>query len=463
MNSSQTAAATAAAFLCLLALLPGCKPAATAARPAAAAPPHAAAAGAAVPDAPAPARYADELAALEATIGEAHNEVQRYPNSWAPREQLALLHLRRARLSGDYENYSAARALIDEAQGLAGNPTAVCASRAQLEFAVHRLAQAAAAVALCEQRFGLSADAQQDLSGMAAEIALYRGRYDEALRRLRSDLAAVETIAGLARLSRYQAKTGHRVEALALLDRAERSYFGDSQQLRAWLQLQRAVIELDTGRWENARAYLLAAERQLSGWWLIEEHLAEVQALLDETEAARGLYRGIVQRTGLPEYLDAWATLEFGAGNQAQAGVLRAKAAGLFEERLARWPEAAAGHALGHFLKSGSDPRRAVALAEANARSRPYGDAQVQLAQAYLLAGRRREARAVVDAALQSPWDTAELHWTAAQVYAAVGEGAAAAVQRRLALELNPRAERQYGLLTAAAPMVVGARRNGPP
>jgi len=142
---------------------------------------------------------------------------------------------------------------------------------------------------------------------------------------------------------------------------------------------------------------------------------------------------------------------------------LRAKAAGLFEERLARWPEAAAGHALGHFLKSGSDPRRAVALAEANARSRPYGDAQVQLAQAYLLAGRRREARAVVDAALQSPWDTAELHWTAAQVYAAVGEGAAAAVQRRLALELNPRAERQYGLLTAAAPMVVGARRNGPP
>lgn len=266
-----------------------------------------------------------------------------------------------------------------------------------------------------------------------------------------------------ARLSRYQAKTGHRVEALALLDRAERSYFGDSQQLRAWLQLQRAVIELETGRWENARAYLLAAERQLSGWWLVEEHLAEVQALLGETEAARELYRGIVERTGLPEYLDAWAALERRAGNEAQAAALRAQAAALFEERLARFPEAAAGHALDHFLQPGSDPLRAVALAQANARSRSYGDAQVQLAQAYLQAGRRREARAVIGAALKSPWNTAELHWTAARVYAAGGETAVAAEQRRLALALNPRAELQYGPLEPGLPTIVSVRKTESP
>jgi len=448
MRSSALAAALAAAALFMglgCARSPAPAPAAT---PAKAAP--------AVP------RYEGLLAQLDAELAQAQAEARLYPQSWAMRERIAGLYLRRARFSGQYEDYDHAREQLDQARGQAGHDGAVCLTQARLEFALHRLAATAAALEACRRRVGFSGEQQQELAGLAADLALYQGRYAEALALMRADLAAGETIGGLARLSRYHASTGQRVEALALLDRADASYHGDSAELRAWLRLQRAVIELDSGLWENALAWLLAAEREVQGWWLVDEHIAEVRALLGQTEIARGLYRDIVRRSDLPEYRSAWAAVEAAAGDPAQARQLDQQATAAFRERLARWPEAAAGHALDHFLRQ-PDAAEALALAQANRRNRPYGDAELQLARAYLQAGRPREARALLTAVLRTPWDTAELHWLAAQTYAATGQAELAAAQRQRALEINRRAEQQYGLVAVAAPMVVGARRNGPP
>ena len=391
----------------------------------------------------APPSYAQLLAELEARIAAAQAEAEQSPQSWGLRERLSALHLEHAQLSGRYEDFDLARKELDQAEAQAGHPGAICLTRARLEFSLHRLEEAAAAVARCKQRFGLTPEQAQELQGLSAEIALYQGRYADALAAIRADLAAGETLSGLTRLSRYHAKTGQRVEALALLDRAEASYHGDSAQFRAWLQLQRAIVELETGRWENSLAWLHAARRELSGWWLVDEHFAEVQALLGETAEARALYRDIVQRTGLPEYLSAAAALEEAAGNVSGAREMEARASELFRERFRRWPEAAAGHALDHFLGLGDDGL--VAMAEVNGRARPYGDAQVQLAQAYLQAGRVRDARRVITSALKTPWDTGELHWTAAQVLASAGETKEAERHRQRALQLNPRAEKQYG------------------
>lgn len=390
-----------------------------------------------------PPSYAQLLADLEARIAAAQADSQQMPQSWGLRERLSALYLEHAQLSGRYEDFDLARKELDQAEAQAGSPEAVCLTRARLEFSLHRLVEARAAVARCEQRFGLTVEQWQELQGLSAEIALYQGRYSDALAAMRADLASGETLAGLTRLSRFHAKTGQRVEALALLDRAEASYHGDSAQFRSWLQLQRAIVELETGRWENSLAWLHAARRELRGWWLVDEHFAEVQTLLGETAEARALYRDIVQRTGLPEYLSAAAALEETTGNASAAREMDARASELFRERLRRWPEAAAGHALDHFLRLGDDG--VVAMAELNGRARPYGDAQVQLAQAYLQVGRVQDARRVITSALKTPWSTGELHWTAARVLASAGEARDAERHRLRALELNPRAEKQYG------------------
>jgi len=430
-----SAAALKAAALSAVLLLAGCE------RPPAVA--AAAAPSAPVAAVPGPA---ETLAALDGAIAAARADSARFPQSWTALEQLSALYLQRQQLSGDYAEFDAARAALEAARQRAGQDGVVCATQARLEFALHRLAAAAAALDLCRQRFGLSADTVAELAGIEAEIALYQGRYEEALAGLRAALEFEETIPALARLSRYHARTGRRVEALALLDRAERRYFGDAGQLRAWLQLQRAIIELESGRWEDARAYLRAADRLFPGWWLVQEHLAEVEALLGDSESARARYRAVVETTGLPEYLDAWAALEQAGGQPAAAAALRARAAAAFETRLARWPEAAAGHALDHFLQPGSDPKRALALAEANVRARPYAESQIQLARAQLLAGQPRAAQRVLDAVARTPWRSAEQYWLAAHSLAALGEKRRAAEARRQALLLNPRAAEQYAV-----------------
>ena len=62
------------------------------------------------------------------------------------------------------------------------------------------------------------------------------------------------------------------------------------------------------------------------------------------------------------------------------------------EERLRTHPEAAAGHALEHFLESGADPEFAVRLAEKNRDLRPGAEAHLLLARDYRQAGRHEDA-----------------------------------------------------------------------
>lgn len=400
-------------------------------------------AAAATPPGAAVSGYAAALAALEQQRTALQAEAARYSDSWALPEQLVSLHLQLLQLTGDYRHYREAAAALAEAETRAGPAAAaLCATQVALAFSQHRIAEAAAIHSRCNPS---SDTAQARLAEIGAAIPYYQGDYPAAFAAHRALLAGQPRIAVLARLAQLHFVSGHREEALALLDRAERSHHGDDAQLKAWLLLQRAIIELESGRWEDARAWLLAAERAFPGWWLIREHLAEIHALLGEDEAALREYAAVVEETGHPEFMDAMAELLQARGDEAGAQSWIAKARARHDERMALLPEASYGHGLDHFLQHGK-PAEALALARKNHALRPYGEAQIQLAEALLRAGERREAERLLRKALASGWRTAELHAVAAQVFAASGQRAEAAQQRAQALALNPRAAEQYGL-----------------
>ncbi len=79
-------------------------------------------------------------------------------------------------------------------------------------------------------------------------------------------------------------------------------------------------------------------------------------------------------------------------------------------------------------------------MAEANARSRPNGESKTILASAYLAAERVEDAQRTIEEVLESPWDTADAHAVASEVYAAQGDEERAAAERERALEMNPHA-----------------------
>jgi thioredoxin-like negative regulator of GroEL len=266
------------------------------------------------------------------------------------------------------------------------------------------------------------------------------GNYEEARQLLEEAAELEQSLGNLSTLALWHWKTGDLETAEALYDAAEETYRGRSTEPRAWLDLQRGLLDLDRGRYREALVHYRDADRDLPGWYLVDEHIAEVVRLLGDREEARSIYLRVVASTGNPEFMDALADMAKEDGDQAGERAWTRRAREAYEAQLLRFPEAASGHALEHFLDSGERPDRALNIARQNHVNRPNGEAKTLLARAALAAGELGEAQAAVEDALASAWRTADLHAVAADVYGSLGDSTTAAQQARLALQINPRA-----------------------
>ncbi len=399
----------------------------------------------AAPAAPSVWRYADELRAAEQAVAHAKAAITQGPVVWPQWQALAEAELAQAKLTGDYRLYTAAEQSIAQAFVLAqvhGPDQGPFALRARFHFSVHRLHAVDADLARAE---GETLTDTATLTGLRADLAFARGQHAAALEGFRLALRQREDVAGLVRLAFWHARSGHASEAMALLDRAGAIYHGDSPYTPAWLALQRGLIQLDRGDWDLALAHYHHALRLLPDWWLAREHMAEIHALKGEHDQAIALYTAVIADTDHPEFMDALAGVLIERGDAAAAQDWISKARQRYDARLATLPEATYGHGLDHFLEYGT-AAEALALARRNHARRPNPEAKIALAEALLKANEPKPALPLLREALASGWNTAALRAAAAEVFAANGLVEEAVLQKQLALQLNPRAARQYGL-----------------
>jgi tetratricopeptide (TPR) repeat protein len=391
------------------------------------------------PDAADPADPA--LAATLARIDDEIRSLERIAatrtDDWLNLEQVAALYLRRAALSADYDDYGRAQDVIDRAFR-AGAGMGPFLARAQLNYTLHRLDRVTPDLDAIARGVIVPPPVRAAVDALRANVAFHSGRYDEAR-------AAYERIAredpsaeNLAALAQYRWKTGDFDGADALLARAQRAAATRTPEVRGWLCLVRGLLELDRGRWPDALSHYREGLTHRPGYWLLEEHEAEILTLQGDLDRARPRYLDLIERTRNPEFMDALADIELRRGDRASADRWIAQARSVYDARLARFPEAVAGHAVEHFLAH--DPARAVSVAETNVRARPGGEAQVHLARAYLAVRRARDAQTVLDRVLATPWRTAELFATAYEVARALGRADLAERHRRAALAINPHA-----------------------
>ncbi|HEX7946477.1 MAG TPA: hypothetical protein VF495_17540 [Phenylobacterium sp.] len=349
------------------------------------------------------------------------------------------LYNERARLTGDYDDYGRAEDLLTRLEKQFGKTDGLCLARAKMHFTLHRLAAAKQVLDGCPRLA-----ARGDDLGLRADIAFYSGRYKDAGIIYRALVNQVGNSQAYIALALFDAKTGAPGEAAAMMEAAEARYHGASALQESWFALQRGLIELDRGQYDQARQMYALADERLPGYWLNQEHMAEATRLKGDTAAARKIYEDVVRKTGAPEYLDALATMDAEAGNAAAAKDRLARAETIYEQRAKRFPEAIAGHALAHYLSAAPQPAKALALAEANFRNRPYGDAAVALAKAYLLNARPREAARLLEQQLAQGWDTAETWWILSRAAKASGSAARAAAAAAEATRRNPHSATQY-------------------
>jgi tetratricopeptide (TPR) repeat protein len=357
-------------------------------------------------------------------------------DEWLVREQLASALLERATLTGSVEDYRRVELVLDEAFALAEEGSGPVLLAARFNYAIHRLDKVDVYLKTIAGQAVPTREKQIGARLLAAQLAFHRGQYEEARAGLR-EIATASPNAGQAELALYYAKTGATKEAEALLDKALDQADPRDHQRRAWLRLQLGIVAMQSGRYADALSRLKAADADLPGWWLVQEHIAAVYMSLERHGEAIEIYEQLVRETDLPQHLDALARCyeHMERHDEARALIARAKAG--WESQLAVLPESAAGHAIEHFLEHGSADR-ALSLAKQNYATRPGGEAQVLLARAHLKAGQPAAALEILEGTLQSAYRTAALHDAAREAYAALGQTDAAEAQRAQCLALNP-------------------------
>lgn len=417
-----------------------------------------------------PSPAASEALSYEQTLGELDTQlrgmrslVTKQPKSWLQKERVAGLLIQRAQLTGNYDNYVEAQKLMESAFELAPPGTGPLLTRAGLNFALHRLAAVEPDLAAAEKAIVVKKSKTARIAGLRAEVHMHSGRYPEALHGYRTSHDLKGTHESAFRLARYYWVTGDFKSAEEWLEKAETYISGKSEYLRAWLHLQRGLMDLDRNRLDEAMAHYKDGAALFSGWWLLEEHMAEIDTLQGRTDKAEKSYRDLIERTGDPEFMEALSDLlgeraeasadqAAKAKDQAEAKELYKRARAAHLARLELLPEASWGHGLGHFLGSDdpADAAKALELAIANHETRPGSEAKVWLAQAHAKSGQLDKALPVIETVLGSPYRTAEMHATAALLLRAAGQAARADEQEKLAKAIHSEALAELSWLSAA-------------
>lgn len=361
------------------------------------------------------------------------------PGNRAHQERIAGSFIQRARLTGSYEDYAKAEAAVAKAHELSP-ASETFLLRAKLHYTLHRLPEAQADFAKAKEKALPTPDAKASILAFQGNFALQAGDDSTAAEQFDASLAVKRTMSNLASSAVYHWKTGEFEKAEELFREALAAYHGKPMEPRAWLHLNLGLLDLDRGRYDDALVHYREAESFLTGYWLIEEHIAEILTLQGKIDEARAMYLDIIERTNNPEFMDAMAAITLDAGDEGKSNEWVAKARSRYEEQMEKYPEAAYGHALGHYLEFGDDPAFVLELAQKNYELRPNLDASIMLAQAQLKAGNAKAAEGALEKILKSKFKSAELYVTAAEVQAALGRGKKAESWLERAKAIDPTA-----------------------
>lgn len=387
-----------------------------------------------------PRDYAEALQLAERGVALGSERVAARPQDWINQESYASALLRRARLTGSFDDLHTAVTALAKGKAEAEPGSGPLLADAVANLTVHRLAPIAPDLkTFLASAVPLERPDRADAEGLLGDVDFYSGRYDAALKHYRT-AQGIEDDPGVAfRLALFALKTGQHDAARAEFERSARLNKGRNHQSMGNVWLQLGIVELSRGNWDEAASLFARADATFPGYWLFEAHVAQMLALRGQTAAAIRGYEAILSRGDHPEVMDALAILYRAEGNRTASQGWAAKASAIWADCLRLLPEAAYAHALEHELVLG-DPIRALDLAHRNLAARPYGDSVTMLAFALIANNRAEEAVRRLTALNATKWRTAQQYVALSQAQAVLGHSAESDAARDEALRINPRA-----------------------
>lgn len=339
----------------------------------------------------------------------------------------------RASLTGNLKELADVEAVLNDAIRQIGPAGDLYFLKANLDFKFHRLATV-------RTDLETGRDLRNSLLGraMLADLDFQEGRYDAAKQGYEAAILDNPTWDNFARLGYLKYTLGDFAGAEQCYIEAEDELTAKELRHYAWVELQRGVLDLRSGQWENARGHYRVAELAYSGYWLVDEHLAELLGAQGRYDEAVALYESVIERVPRPEFQQALGELYLAMGQSDPAEIWSQKALAAYLESACNGGVHYYHHLTDFYADVREDGSEAVKWARKDIALRRNPSTAAALAWALYRAGEFAEALDAIEESLSSGATDAQLFYKAGMIHQSAGRNGMGKEYLRKAAELNP-------------------------
>ena len=339
----------------------------------------------------------------------------------------------RASIAGDLAGLRAVEAAIDRAIPLLANPGDLYLLKAHTALKLHRLADAHSALLAVPSVYD-----SDEARLIRADLDFQRGRYQMAEKGYLQVLQTARSWDALARLAYLYGKMGDEPGADRLYEEAEDQLTAKEMRSYAWLEVQRGFLDFAHGRHEAARLHYRRAEAAYPGYWLVDEHTAELLGAEGRYKEAVAIFERIVATVRRPELEQAIGELHDLSGRSKTALRWKQRALTGYLGSAQRSEVHYYHHLVDYYADVAKDGDEAVKWACKDLRLRKNFATQAALAWAFYRDGRAGEAVRWIEPALASGAVDAQLYYRAGQIYHVAGDEISSRNHLKRATRLNP-------------------------
>lgn len=384
-----------------------------------------------------PTDYEGELAQIQKDIEELQPNAFRTPIDTDKVTRFVYRLYHRASLTGSFAELKFVETAIDQALRLIGTSEDLTFLKANLDLKLHQFVNAKHALAMVPT---LATRPQGQT--LQADLHLQEGRFEEARTGYTAAIQTQRTWDALARLAYLLARTGDVAGAERLYVEAEDELTSKEMRFYAWVELQRGLLELSHGRHDQAAAHYKQAEKAYSGYWLIDEHNAELLGVQRKFDQAVALYEKVIAQAPRPEFQQELGDLYVFMGQPDRAKPWHEKALVGYLESAQRGEVHYYHHLTTFYADVHENGAEAVKWARKDLALRQNFATQEALAWALYRDGQFVEALGPMNKALASGVQDAHLFFHAAMIHLAAGQADAGRRWLTKAAEFNPHYDR---------------------
>ena len=339
----------------------------------------------------------------------------------------------KASIAADLAGLSAVIGAIDDSiMGLA-NPGDLYLLKAHAAFKLHKLADVQSALRAVPSVY----DTDEGRL-IRADLDFQHGHYRAAENGYLGVLQRERSWGALARLAHLRGKMGDAAGADFLYEEAEDQLTAKEMRAYAWLELQRGFLDFTHGRHGEARLHYRRADAAYPGYWLVDEHIAELLGAEGKYEEAAVILERIASTVDRPDLDQAIGELYELAGQSGPALHWKERAVNAYLQSAQRGEVHYYHHLVDYYTDVVEDGGEAVKWACRDLQLRENFATQAALAWSLYRAGRFSDAVCWIDRALASGVVDALLDFRAGEIYAAAGNAIEGRSLRERALSRNP-------------------------